>query len=84
MRTLIVNCSGFALEHNIVLQDEGVRGFEEIAQLPTAEIAGYATHKNVDKIILSGITDYCFGLKDEISTQLMTEYANNNIEIEVM
>ena len=84
MYTLIVNCNGFVLEHSVCVIDENGQT-QNIAQLPTAEIAGYAIANNVNKICLNGgPTEYCFGISNEIGAQLMTEYSNNNIEIEVM
>ena len=84
MCIMLIDCTGFVLEHSVVVQDEGVRGFKEIAQLPTSELANFAITRNVDKIILTGISEYCFGIKEEIHNQLVTEYANNDIEIEVI
>ena len=79
MRTMIVDCSGFVLKHPVAIQDSN-----EIVHLTTTELAGYAVSKNVDKIILSGITEYCNGVRDEIKVLLALEYANHNIEIEVL
>ena len=83
MYTLIVNCNGFALEHGIYIIDEGGRT-QAIAQLPTTEIAGYAIQSQVKKICLQGPTEYCLGIGESIGRQLVTEYSNNNIEIEVI
>lgn len=83
MYALIVDCHGFILEHSAYIIDEDGQA-QSIAQLPTSEIAGYAIANGVSKICLNGPTEYCFGISDEIDTQLMTEYSNNNIEIEVM
>lgn len=84
MCTMIVDCSGFVLEHSVIVQEDGVRGFKKIAQLPTDELAGFAINQNVNKIFLNGNTEYCFGIKENIEKQLITEYSNNNIEIEVI
>ena len=83
MYTLIVDCNGFVLEHSVYVVDEDGQA-QSVAQLPTSEIAGYAVANSVSKIYLNGPTEYCFGIGDEIGAQLMTEYSNNNIEIEVM
>lgn len=83
MYTLIVNCSGFALEHSIYMVDEDGQA-QAIAQLPTTEIAGFAVQSQVKKICLQGPTEYCFGIGESIGRQLVTEYSNNNIEIEVI
>lgn len=83
MQTLIVDCGGFVLEHSVYLvTQEGIS--RTAAQLPTAEIAGYAFAAGVDKIYLRGPKEYCFGIQEEISKQLKTEYSNENIEIEVI
>ncbi len=79
---LIVNCAGFTLEHCVYLLDN--KSSMQPIQLPTSEIAGYATNAGVNKIYLRGQKDYCLGIKEEISKQLALEYNNNNIEIEVM
>lgn len=83
MYTLIVDCNGFVLEHSVCVVDEGGQA-QSIAHLPTSEIAGYAVASGVDKIYLNGPVEYCLGIGDEIGAQLITEYSNNNIEIEVM
>ena len=83
MHTLIVDCNDFILEHSIYVVGEDGQT-QNIAQLPTSEIAGYAVANDVNKIYLNGPTEYCFGIGDEIGAQLMTEYSNNDIEIEVM
>lgn len=83
MRTLMVDCGGFVLEHSVYLiTQEGIA--RTAAQLPTAELAGYAYAANVEKIYLRGPKDYCLGIKEEILKQLKTEYSNNTIEIEVI
>ena len=83
MYYLIVDCSGFPLEHSVYLVDEGGQT-QSIMQLPTSEIAGYANSTGVNKVYLQGAEDYCFGLSEEIAKQLSLEYSNNNIEIEVL
>ena len=83
MYTLIVDCNGFALEHGIYIVDEGGQT-QAIAQLPTTEIASFAVQSQVKKIYLQGPAEYCFGIGESIGRQLITEYSNNNIEIEVM
>ena len=83
MYTMIVSCSGFALEHAVYVVDEGGQT-QTIAQLPTTEIAGFAVQSQVKKIYLQGSTEYCFGIGESIGRQLVTEYSNNDIEIEVM
>ena len=43
-----------------------------------------ASDIRIDSIKLSGPTEYCEGLKENIERQLATEYANNNITVEVL
>ena len=83
MRTLIIDCSGFPLEHAAYITDETGHIYQT-AHLPTAEIAGYANNSNVDKIYLQGPTDYCIGIQEEVQTELALEYANNNIRVEIL
>ena len=83
MRTLIIDCSGFSLDHTGFVVDENLQ-VQERVQLTTSDIAAYASQANgVKKIKLSGPTEYCLGIKEEISKQLALEYAINDIEIEV-
>ena len=83
MRTLIIDCSGFSLEHAGFIIDENLQ-VQERVQLATSEIAAYASKANgVKKIKLAGPTEYCLGLQQDIERQLALEYAINNIEIEV-
>ena len=83
MCTIIVDCSGFPLEHEIFVQTN-MDEFKKVATLPLDEVAGYANAIGVNKILLNGELNYCLGIKQEISKSLITEYANNNIEIEVL
>lgn len=84
MRTLIIDCSGFSLEHAGFVIDENAEVLEKV-QLPTSEIASYASQaQGLQKIRLAGPTEYCLGLKEEISKKLALEYAVKDIEIEVM
>ena len=83
MCTIIVDCSGFPLEHEVFVQTN-TDEFKKVASLPTSEVAGYANAIGVNKILLNGELNYCLGIKQEISKNLIAEYANNNIEIEVI
>ena len=84
MRTLIMDCSGFVLEHPGYVINEAQDVIQRI-QCPTTEIAGFAANTpGVKKIILTGHTDYCLGVKETVEKQLALEYAFNDIEIEVM
>ena len=83
MCSLIVDCSGFPLEFCTYLTDT-VGQIQQVKSIPASEIAGYAYTSGVNAIYLQGPEEYCFGLKEEIANQLVTEYSNKHIEIEVM
>ena len=86
MYTLIIDCSGFVLEHSVHMLDPN-GGIVGLMHLPSAEIANFVAKDNrISNIKLSGVTEYCNGIKEEIEKQLALEYANGkrNVEIEVM
>ena len=84
MFTLIVDCSGFPLEHHAYVTD-GSDKVIGIAQLPTSEIAPYINNdRRISKVVLSGPMEYCLGLKDDITENLSQEYSIRNVEIEVI
>ena len=84
MCTLIIDCSGFPLEHSGYVMNESAEVVQRV-QLLASEIAGFAAQTgDIKKIALSGPTDYCLGIKEEISKQLALEYAFEDIEIEVL
>ena len=84
MHTLIVDCTAFLL----YLAVYAVDGDGEVYKrdyMSAEDIPGYAnTNRDIKTIKLSGPTEYCMGLKEELETKLATEYANNDIEIEVI
>ena len=84
MFTLMVDCSGFPLEHTTYVV--GINGeLIATAYLPAAEIAGYASSDSrITEIKLQGMADYCYGIKEEIEKQLALEYSNNKIKVEVV
>lgn len=43
-----------------------------------------AVNKDIKNIKLTGPTEYCVGLKEQLETKLALEYAINDIEIEVI
>ena len=43
-----------------------------------------ASDIHINSIKLSGPEEYCEGIKENIEKQLATEYANNNITVEVL
>ena len=84
MFTLIVDCNGFPLEHHAYITD-GDGKIIGLAQLPVDEIAPYVNNdRRISKVVLSGPTEYCLGLKDDISENLSQEYSIRNVEIEVI
>ena len=86
MYTLIADCSNFALEHGIHIVD-GNGDTVALMHLPISELANLiARDTTISEVKLSGATEYCYGLKEEIEKQLALEYANSkrNVEIEVI
>ena len=86
MYTLIADCSNFALEHGIYVVD-GNGDPVSLMHLPISELADLIAHDNrISSVKLTGATEYCYGLKEEIEKQLALEYANSkrNVEIEVI
>ena len=86
MYTLIIDCSGFVLEHSVHILDPN-GNIVGLMHLPSAEIANFVAKENrISNNKLSGVTEYCNGIKEEIEKQLALEYANGkrNVEIEVI
>lgn len=86
MYTLIIDCSGFVLEYSVHILDPN-GSIVGLMHLPSAEIANFVAKDNrISNIKLSGATEYCNGIKEEIEKQLALEYANGkrNVEIEVI
>lgn len=86
MYTLIIDCSGFVLEHSVHILDPN-GGIVGLIHLPSVEIANFVAKDNrISNIKLSGAIEYCNGIKEEIEKQLALEYANGkrNVEIEVI
>ena len=86
MYTLIIDCSGFVLEHSIHILDPN-GNIVGLMHLPSAEIANFVAKDNrISNIKLCGAIEYCNGIKEEIEKQLALEYANGkrNVEIEVI
>ena len=86
MYTLIIDCSGFALEHGVHIVDAGGNTVG-LMHLPTTEIASFiAREKNVSSVKLAGPTEFCHGIKEDIEKHVALEYANNvrKLEIEVI
>lgn len=86
MYTLIADCSNFALEHGIHIVD-GNGKIVALMHLPISELSHLvASDSTISSVKLSGATEYCIGIKEEIEKQLALEYANSkrNVEIEVI
>lgn len=83
MYTLIIDCSGFALEHGVHIID-AAGNTVGLMHLPTSEIAGFvAREKNVSNVKLSGPVEFCNGIKEEIENEAALEYANNKRKLTV-
>lgn len=86
MYTLIVDCSNFALKHSAhVIDNNG--DIIALMYLSDTDIPDLVSQDNrISSVKLSGATEYCNGLKEEIEKKLVLEYANSkrNIEIEVI
>ena len=84
MYTLIVDCSTFQLIPSTYLVNEDTGEVVSIEHITIDNIPSFAAMKDVDKIKLSGPTEYCIGLKEKFENKLALEYAINKIEIEVI
>ena len=81
MYTLIIDCSGFALEHGIHIID-AMGKTAGLMHLPTSEIADFVKRDSrITQVKLSGPTEYCNGIKEEIEKTIALEYANNTRKI---
>ena len=83
MYTLIVDCSGFALEHGIHIID-AAGNTAGLMHLPTSEIADFIIRDvRIGNVKLSGPTNYCVGIKEEIENKVALEYANKTRKVEI-
>lgn len=83
MYTLIIDCSNFALEHGIHVVDPSGKTVG-LMHLPTSELADFIKRDpRISAVKLSGLTEYCYGIKEQIENGLTNEYAKK-IEIEVI
>ena len=84
MHTLIIDCTAFLLHLAVYALDADGEVFQR-EYMSSDSIVGYAAaNKGIKNIKLSGPTEYCMGLKEELETKLALEYAINDIEIEVI
>ena len=84
MHTLIIDCTAFLLHLAVYALDADGEVFQK-EYMSADSIAGYAAaNKGIKNIKITGPTEYCLGLKEELQTKLALEYANNDIEIEVI
>lgn len=84
MYTLIIDCSTFQLIPSTYLVNEDTGEIVSIEHITIDNIPSFAAMEDVDKIKLSGPTEYCIGLKEKLENKLALEYATNKIEIEVI
>jgi hypothetical protein len=82
--SLIVDCSTFQLVPGTYLINEELGEVVSIEHIAVDNIPSFAAMEGVNKIKLSGPTEYCIGLKEKLENKLALEYATNKIEIEVM
>lgn len=84
MYTLIVDCSSFGTIPSVYVTDPTGK-IVDLKHLTLDNISAFAASDiRIDSIKLSGPEEYCEGLKENIEKQLATEYANNNITVEVL
>lgn len=84
MYTLIVDCSSFGTIPSVYVTDPTGK-IVDLKHLTLDNISEFAASDiRIDSIKLSGPEEYCEGLKENIEKQLATEYANNNITVEVL
>lgn len=84
MHSLIIDCTGFLLKF-AVYAINGDGDVYERSYMTTEEVAGYAVaNPDIKSIKITGPTDYCFSLKDDIRSRLALGYSVNDIEIEVI
>ena len=84
MHTLIIDCTSFLL-HLVVYALNADGEVYKKEYVSADNIAKYAaSDHNIKNIKISGPAEYCLGLKEELENTLVSKYAINNIEIEVM
>lgn len=82
---MIIDSSNYTLEHGIYIVNKDTGEVIEKLQLPTPEIIAYIKTKDkIHEIKINAPKDYGEKLKEDIQEMLATEYANRNIEIEVI
>ena len=84
MYTLIVDCSSIGIIPSAYVIDSTGQ-IVDLKHLTLDNISKFAASDiRIDSIKLSGPEEYCEGIKENIEKQLATEYANNNITVEVL
>ena len=84
MYSLIIDCSSFGTIPSVYVTNPTGQ-IVDLKHLTLDNISEFAASDiRIDSIKLSGPTEYCEGLKENIERQLATEYANNNITVEVL
>lgn len=84
MYGLIIDCTAFLLHLAVYALDSDGEVFQKNYMSAEDIPAFAAANKDIKNIKLSGPTEYCIGLKEELEKKLALEYAVNNIEIEVI
>lgn len=85
---IIIDCNPFlTTSHAYYIEDfsDRVENIETISNDFLVEhIANRAKTMGVKYIGLQGLNNYCEGIKEDLQAKMATEYANNDIEIEVI
>lgn len=84
MHTLIIDCTAFLLHLAVYALDADGEVYQKEYMDVTDAIDYAVAQKDIKSIKLAGPTEYCMGLKETLETKLALEYANNDIEIEVI
>jgi hypothetical protein len=84
MHTLIIDCTAFLLHLAVYALDADGEVYQK-EYMSAEDIPAFAnTNKDIKSIKLTGPKEYCMGLKETLENKLALEYANHNIEIEVI
>lgn len=84
MYSLIIDCTAFLLHLAVYALDADGEVYQKNYMSAEDIPAFAAVNKDIKNIKLTGPTEYCVGLKEQLETKLALEYAINDIEIEVI
>lgn len=84
MYSLIVDCTAFLLHLAVYALNADGEVYQKEYMSAEDLPAFAAANKDIKNIKLSGPSEYCMGLKETLENKLALEYANHNIEIEVI